>query len=67
MLTDAADEPGALPLLQETMRLLWEEMEGRLIPYGAYERLSRQVTGSGPQRPGSELSAAIACDGRRAM
>lgn len=60
LLTDAADEPGALPLLQETMRLLWEEMEGRLIPYGAYERLSRRGSGPGPQRPESGLAAAIA-------
>ncbi len=60
LLADAADEPGVLPLLQETMRLLWEEMEGRVILYGAYERLSRQGAGPGPQQPGSGLSAAIA-------
>jgi WD40 repeat protein len=39
LLADAADEPGALPLVQETMVLLWEEMQRRLLPLGAYERL----------------------------
>ena len=41
LLDDAADEPGVLPLLQETMRLLWHELEGRSLPLAAYERLSR--------------------------
>ena len=35
LLADAADEPGALPLLQETMRLLWQEMDQRTLPYSA--------------------------------
>jgi hypothetical protein len=39
LMADAADEPGALPLLQETMRLLWPEMKRRLLPLGAYEQL----------------------------
>jgi hypothetical protein len=41
LLADAADEPGVLPLVQETMVLLWEEMERRLLPYAAYERLGQ--------------------------
>jgi WD40 repeat protein len=41
LLADAADEPGALPLLQETMGLLWDDMEQRTLPFSAYERLSR--------------------------
>jgi WD40 repeat protein len=39
LLSDAADEPGVLPLLQETMVLLWDRMERRLLPYRAYEQL----------------------------
>ena len=40
LLADAADAPGALPLLQETMGLLWRDMEQRTLPYRAYQRLS---------------------------
>ncbi len=39
LLADAADEPGALPLLQETMILLWEKMVRRLLPLYAYDQL----------------------------
>src|SRR6266511_5259954 len=39
LLADAADEPGILPLVQETMTLLWEMMERRLLPLSAYTRL----------------------------
>ncbi|HSR51683.1 MAG TPA: hypothetical protein VLV83_12710, partial [Acidobacteriota bacterium] len=39
-MADAADEPGALPLLQETMRLLWPKMQHRMLSYHAYETLS---------------------------
>jgi signal transduction histidine kinase/putative methionine-R-sulfoxide reductase with GAF domain len=45
LLTDAADEPGALPLLQETMTLLWAEMRDGVLPLGAYERLSSSGRG----------------------
>jgi signal transduction histidine kinase len=40
LLADAADEPGALPLIQETMTVLWAEMRGHVLPLSAYERLS---------------------------
>ena len=43
LLIDAADEPGVLPLLQETMGLLWEEMEQRSLSLDAYQQLSRQA------------------------
>lgn len=36
---DAANEPGVLPLLQETMVLLWSAMQRRLLPIAAYEHL----------------------------
>jgi len=39
LVRDAAEEPGALPLLQETMRLLWAEMARRFLPIESYERL----------------------------
>lgn len=38
---DAADEPGALPLLQEAMVLLWERRQRRLIEISAYRLLGR--------------------------
>lgn len=53
LLADAADEPGVLPLLQETMRQLWDEMDGRTLSLAAYERLSADPNASG-------LAAAIA-------
>lgn len=40
LLHDASDEPGALPLLQETMALLWDEIEDRSLSFHAYQRLS---------------------------
>ncbi|SBW26550.1 hypothetical protein FDG2_4964 [Candidatus Protofrankia californiensis] len=39
LIADAADEPGALPLLQETMVTLWDERERRLLSLAAYEAL----------------------------
>ena len=39
LLADAAGEPGALPMLQETLVLLWERMRRRQITLGDYERL----------------------------
>ena len=39
LVRDAAEEPGALPLLQETMRLLWAEMTRRFLPMRAYQKL----------------------------
>ncbi len=39
ILADAADEPGVLPLLQETLVLLWGEMQRRLLPLSAYGQL----------------------------
>ncbi|MFN8456331.1 MAG: ATP-binding protein [Anaerolineae bacterium] len=39
LLADAAEEPGALPMVQETMALLWEEMRDRRLTLDAYKRL----------------------------
>lgn len=42
LVADAADEPGVLPMLQETLVLLWGEMKHRLLPLSAYERLGSE-------------------------
>jgi len=39
LVTDAAGEPGILPWVQETLVLLWEKLERRLLPLRAYEAL----------------------------
>jgi tetratricopeptide (TPR) repeat protein len=39
LVADAANEPGALPMLQEALVLLWGTMSGRLITRTSYERL----------------------------
>lgn len=41
LLTDAANEPGALPLIQETLVALWGRRTRRLLPLTAYKGLSR--------------------------
>lgn len=39
LLADAADEPGVLPLLQETLVLLWEKRIQRFLPLSTYSQL----------------------------
>ncbi|MBP7961650.1 MAG: TIR domain-containing protein [Caldilineaceae bacterium] len=39
LVADAAGEPGVLPLVQETLVLLWEKVERRYLPLRAYEAL----------------------------
>jgi formylglycine-generating enzyme required for sulfatase activity len=39
LMHDAAEEPAALPLLQVTLVLLWEQLARRLLTVAAYERL----------------------------
>lgn len=58
LLNDASDEPGALPLLQETMALLWDEIENRSLSHEAYQRLS-EVAGR-TSKNASGLAVAIA-------
>lgn len=41
LMADASDEPGVLPLVQETMRLLWAKMVDFTLPLSAYEDLGR--------------------------
>lgn len=61
LLADAADEPGALPLLQETMSLLWDGKTGRTLSLDAYERLSR-VSGDGAVTGGLAVAIALKAD-----
>ncbi|NEP51834.1 MAG: hypothetical protein F6K65_24800 [Moorea sp. SIO3C2] len=56
LVNDAADEPGVLPLIQETMVLLWDTMERRLLTLSAYEKLGEEASKLHP----SGLSVAIA-------
>ena len=60
LLADAADEPGALPLLQETMELLWDGMEQRVLSYEAYNNLSAQA--GQPNTPGLAVAMAMKAD-----
>jgi hypothetical protein len=39
LLADGHDEPGVLPLLQETMRLLWTKRQRRLLTLSAYRQM----------------------------
>ena len=39
LVADAAGEPGVLPLVQEALVLLWERLERRFLPLGAYKAL----------------------------
>jgi NACHT domain/TIR domain len=39
LVDDASGEPGVLPLVQETLVLLWERVERRFLPLRAYEAL----------------------------
>ncbi len=41
LLADAADEPGALPMLQEALVLLWSTMSGRLLTRASYTAMGR--------------------------
>jgi hypothetical protein len=45
LIADAADEPGALPLLQEALRLLWDTRRHRILGLAEYE--ARGEGGSG--------------------
>lgn len=61
IVADAAGEPGSLPLIQETLHLLWDRVQGRYLPLDAYNALifSRPVS-PGAEPPRSGLHVAIA-------
>jgi WD40 repeat protein len=62
LVSDAAGEPGILPFVQETLRLLWEHVERRLLPLHAYEALvlPRKAYGGIDQRKLTGLQVAMA-------
>ena len=68
LVADAAGEPGILPLVQETLVLLWEHVERRYLPLRAYEALILPRRAYGPstrplvagQEPRTGLQVAIA-------
>jgi energy-coupling factor transporter ATP-binding protein EcfA2 len=39
LVAEATGEPGVLPLIQETLRQLWDKLERRFLPFKAYEML----------------------------
>ena len=63
LLADAVGEPGILPLVQETLVLLWEKIERRFLPLRAYTALvlSRQEYGE-PPRTGLQVAIARRAD-----
>ena len=63
LVVDAKGEPGVLPLIQETLVLLWEKLERRFLPLKAYDELSvlpRSVYGGTETQPRTGLQVAIA-------
>jgi WD40 repeat protein len=65
LIADAAGEPGVLPLVQETLVLLWERLEWRLLPLSAYESLvtmPRGAYGGPPGRTGLQVALARRAD-----
>jgi len=62
LVTDARGEPGVLPLIQETLVLLWERLERRLLPLRAYEALilPRKAYGIAGSEHRTGLQVAIA-------
>jgi len=60
---DAAGQPGSLPLIQETMVLLWGELRRRYLPLSAYEGLVLPTSAYGePPRTGLQVALARRAD-----
>jgi WD40 repeat protein len=57
LVTDAAGEPGVLPLVQEALVLSWEGLARRFLPLEAYESIAGD---DGPAAARSGLQAAMA-------
>lgn len=62
LVVDAKGEPGVLPLIQETLVLLWEKLERHYLPLKAYELLVllRPAYGATTTQPLTGLQVAIA-------
>jgi len=67
LVADAGKEPGVLPLLQETMVLLWEKIERRFLPFRAYQALVLASPAyknlDGSQLTGLQVAIANSADG----
>jgi WD40 repeat protein len=66
LLADAADEPGLLPFVQETMVMLWGRIERRLLTLAGYEALVIPRSGY-PDEPRTGLQVAMATHADMAM
>lgn len=64
LVTDAAGEPGVLPLIQETLVLLWQRLERRFLPLRAYEALVLPRTAYGGQETGQKTGLLVAISRR---
>lgn len=70
LVADAVGEPGILPLVQETLVLLWERVERRFLPLRAYEALvlTRRSFGGpgfgGPSAAGERTGLQVAIANR---
>ena len=64
LVTDAAGEPGVLPLIQETLVLLWQRLERRFLPLRAYEALILPRTAYGGQETGQKTGLQVAISRR---
>ena len=60
LVEDAADEPGALPLVQETLVLLWGYIKRRFLSLSVYEKLVSSRTDDGGAEHVTGLQVAIA-------
>jgi WD40 repeat protein len=60
LVADAAGEPGILPLIQETLVLLWQRLERRFLPLRAYEALVLPRAAYGGQEPGHKTGLLVA-------
>lgn len=47
LLSEAQNQPGALPLVQETLVLLWKHLDQRFLPQSAYQEMVRDGQSSG--------------------
>ncbi|MBP7963676.1 MAG: TIR domain-containing protein [Caldilineaceae bacterium] len=64
LLSDGAGEPGALPLIQETLVLLWQRIQRRYLSLHAYESLvlGRKEYGESGQVSGLQVAMARRAD-----
>jgi WD40 repeat protein len=60
---DAAGQPGSLPLIQETLVLLWRDLRRRYLPLSAYDGLVLPSSAYGePPRTGLQVALAHRAD-----